>query len=156
MNLQEFLSHAGDMTGCMLVSAADCFRVSVWPVPTESFLAAKDRILEIRIFNEEEERKLFRPDIQSDFTARTIRERENRYPFFDEYQYLDIDTKKGQSADTMEVTATGGGRYALPFTDIEDARIQIRYYLDHYPETGQARIKDWRIVRFVGGHEDGI
>ena len=106
------------------------------------------KLLEIRVFNEMAEYRLFRGDIGSDFYERILSD-DDAGDTFDEVQYLDID----DSVDLLGgmVQSTGGGKYHLPFDKKKNAGIRIRYYLDRYETTGQARIRDWRAVEFVEG-----
>ena len=66
--------------------------------------------------------------------------------FYDEEQFLDIDTTK--KPNEQGVAATGGGRYQLPINNYNDAKIRIRNYCT-YDEVGRASVTDWRIVEFV-------
>ena len=105
----------------------------------------EEKVLEIRVFNKEKEYKLFRPQAGDDFKERI---RLDDGEFYDEVQYLDIDTKV---STPNAVYTTGGGKYNLPLQRINDAKIRIRYYLGKYDKTGQARICDWRIVELMEG-----
>ena len=68
--------------------------------------------------------------------------------FYDEEQFLDIDTTK--KPNEQGVAATGGGRYQLPINNYNDAKIRIRNYCT-YDEVGRSSVADWRIVKFVEG-----
>lgn len=118
----------------------------------EKLLGSEKKVLEIRIFDSNKEHRLFRSDIGKDtFAMRSIYDigdGKDTRDQFDEDQYLDIDEARGHTDGY--VYTTGGGRYHLPLDRIHDAKIRIRYYLEQYPETGQARIADWRVVEFVG------
>ena len=103
------------------------------------------KVLEIREFNKDKEYKLFRPQIDTEFRERIS---ENKGEFYDEIQYLDIDTKASSGKVTV---TTGGGKYNLPLHNKNNARIKIRYYIDKYETTGQARVSDWRIVELMEG-----
>ena len=151
MNVNRFLKKAQEemKAGTIMISSADRFQIIRLSENLEDH---------VRIFNEQEERKLFRTNISSAFMERTIRDRDITDPnfdaanfeqmHFDETQYLDIDLTKGQDPKSMEVTSTGGGRYVLPGNP-KNAKITIRYYLDQYSDSGQVKIRDWRIVEFV-------
>ena len=115
------------------------------------FIDAENKILEIRVFSKAGEMKLSRPDIGSKFYFREIfdeGENKDERDHYDELQYLDIDEKAGVTSDG-KVTATGGGTYMLPVSNIKDACIRIRYYFGKYSKTGQARVEDWRVVELV-------
>ena len=109
-----------------------------------SLTGKEEKVLEIRVFNEKREYKLFRPQVEVDFSERVC---EDTGEFFDEIQYLDIDTSKSSPGNV--IYSTGGGKYNLPLQKIKDAKVRIRYYLDQYNETGQARVCDWRIVELT-------
>lgn len=152
VTFDEFMNKAKYIEGYIVAGLTDEYIVDSWPLMQKSSLKGKEnKILEIRIFNENEELKLIRTDISKDFALR-YRKDENlsKDLYMDESQYLDIDTKKSGtvSENGGYVYATGGGKYYLPINEIEDSKIKIRYYFDRYEESGQARICDWRIVGF--------
>ena len=122
-----------------------------------TLLGKEDKILEIRIFNRQKEKKLFRGDIGKHFHERTRSDEELKEEFYDESQLLDIDEKRSKRsfADTGRVQTTGGGSYDLPLPSMKDARVIIRYYLSRYERSGQARISDWRLVAFQNGKSEG-
>ncbi len=107
-----------------------------------------EKALELRFFNRTEEIKLFRTSIDQDFFLRHITEENEIEDHMDEIQYLDIDTKKG--IDTLgTVRTTGGGAYYLPEglrANINDLAVWMRSYFGAYPESGHARVTDWRLV----------
>lgn len=153
VTFEEFKDEAKYIEGYIVASLTDEYIVDRWPVMQKDTLEdKKDKILEIRIFNESEELKLVRTDISKEFAMRhKTDENLEEDLYMDESQYLDIDTKKtGEvSEDGGYVYATGGGKYYLPRNDIKDLKIKIRYYFDRYENSGQARIGDWRIVGFA-------
>ena len=155
--------------GYYLAAMTDQYLVGIWP-PKDTAIDG-EKLLELRIFNQEMEYKLVRGDISRKFFLRIIDERPGRpnceqRDFFEEWQYLDIDTSKGRrrgdgktaakggdhSEEEGTVTTTGGGSFYFPFEkDVQpghNARVCIRYYLGKYEETGQARVEDWRVVGF--------
>ena len=152
VTFDEFIKEANNTQGYIIAALTDEYIVDIWPVMQEGTLEDKEeKILEIRIFNKDEEFKLVRTDISKDFVMRH-RKDENleERDYMDESQYLDIDTKKtGEMAEKGGyVYATGGGRYYLPENKVENLKIKIRYYFDRYKNSGQARICDWRVVGF--------
>ena len=152
VTFEEFINEAKYIEGYIVAQLTDEYIVDCWPEMQKSTLDSKaDKILEIRIFNENEELKLIRTDISKEFVMRyRTDEYLNKDLYMDESQYLDIDTKK--TGKTYEnggyVYATGGGKYYLPINRIDDLKVKIRYYFDKYESSGQARISDWRIVSF--------
>lgn len=108
----------------------------------------KSYLLDLRIFNDSEELHVFRGDISSPFYFRYVNDQDLRKLYtcyFDEEQYLDIDTTRSSGHD---VYTTGGGKYNLPYDNINDTKIIIRNYCASYPKTGIAYVSDWRIVGF--------
>lgn len=116
--------------------------------------------LEIRIFDEESEAKWFRASVEKQFRFRERRDVQNDKKetdglfWWDESQYLDVDTKRTQKARLQgrlspgTVYATGGGEYPLPIEDYTDAKIRIRNYLGEDPDTGELYAADWRLAGF--------
>ncbi|MBR5315364.1 MAG: hypothetical protein IKU44_01125 [Firmicutes bacterium] len=152
---ETFIAEAKNIeNGYVVASLTDAYIVDFWPMEKDSLDGKEGKILEVRVFNEEKEIKMFRTDISKEFRMR-IREDagETETEYFDEEQLLDIDTKKSAKSFAEEhmVYATGGGRYFLPLADMKGAAVKIRYYLDSYKESGQARICDWRLVTFKEG-----
>lgn len=156
MNFDEYIREANQTIskGWVIAALTDEYIVDEWPLNGNGLTSKEDKILEIRIFNKDEEIKLSRSDIGKGFTFRRINDLEDHRDKYDELQYLDIDEKIGKDEHGL-VTATGGGKYRLPLKSIKDAKIRIRYYLGKYDATGQARVEDWRVVEFVEGKTNG-
>lgn len=152
---RQWTEETTPMKGFVLAELTDRYIVDNWPlVHTPEILdLQKNKILEIRVFNKEREVKLFRGDIGRDFRMRILDESDKSVEYYDEEQFLDIDTKRSEKIfkDTNEVYATGGGRYYLPLKSMDDAKIVIRYHFGKYEDSGQARIKDWRAVELKEG-----
>lgn len=111
----------------------------------------ENKVLEIRAFNEKMEYKLFRTNISKEFAYRAIKDGENIAEHIDEEQFLDIDEARSMNLNNGNVVTTGGGLYHLPLKNHKNARIKVRYYLEKYAKTGQARVADWRLVGFEEG-----
>ena len=153
MNLGTFLDESKKIVkeGWIIAASTDRYLVDTWPMTRYSETdISEDKILEIRVFNTGAENRLCRPSISSEFTNRCINDtKEDQDDCFDEVQYLDIDEEmSNNSRDGMAVT-TGGGKYYLPLNKMHDAKVRIRYYLGRYEETGQVRVRDWRILEFI-------
>ena len=175
MTVESFLNGCKGMDGYIIVALTDEYIVDKWS-DTEILLTEKQmgKVLEIRVFSKYEEHKLFRPDIGKAFTERIIIDTESGTVLMvngeqidlssnadndkqslrwecmgDEIQFLDINMAKGRNENA--VFSTSGGAYNLPLEKSQDAKIKIRYYLDRYPDTGQARVADWRIVELMEG-----
>ncbi len=113
---------------------------------------SENKVLEIRAFNDDMEHKLFRTDISRDFHYRVIKDSDyGTDQTIDEVQILDIDTARSEGLRDGYVMTTGGGKYHLPLEKYYKACVKIRYYLERYEETGQARVADWRIVKIEEG-----
>ena len=158
-HVEGFLERAETMADAFIVaSLTDEYIVDHWPDmkgiasngERNTLSGKEDKILEIRIFNEEEERKLFRGDIGRSFHERRISDSDLKEEYYDESQLLDIDKKRSEESfsKTGRVRTIGGGSYYLPLPTMEEARVLVRYYLSRYEDSGQARISDWRLVKF--------
>ena len=142
--------------GYVLAQLTDEYLVDCWPQEKDGLAGKEAKLLELRVFNPEAEYKLFRSRMGASFKARCIDDSlaEPKRDYFDQEQYLDIDTVRSEETrEQGKVVTTGGGEYRLPlrFADLQEAKIWIRYYFDQYESTGQAKIADWRVVEFVGG-----
>ena len=138
---EQWREETKQMEGYVLAELTDCYIVDSWPlVRTPELLDNQiNKVLEVRVFNKEREAKLFRGDIGRAFRMRILDEKGKNVEYYDEEQYLDIDTKRSAKLfnDTHEVYATGGGRYYLPLMSMEDAKIVIRYYFGKYDQPAQ-------------------
>ena len=106
----------------------------------------EERLLELRCFDESGEYRVIRSTPDMYFSEREIISDESYGDgYYDEAQYLDIDTARTEIEADGWFYATGGGRYHLP----EAARmILVRNYY-RYDEEGIARKYDWRLVNFT-------
>lgn len=148
--LDEYLKEADNERGYILASLTDEYIVDKWPMEYCNLKGKEDKILEIRIFNDDKELKIYRTDIGKEFSCSIIKEDDYKdNDKVDEEQYLDIDTKK--TKNNHEVYSTGGGKYNLPLEKLNDAKIQIRYYIDRYEESGVARVCNWRCIALKEG-----
>ena len=163
INYSDFKNKYSNIeNGYVLAAMTDDYIVDTLPLKNEKTI--EEKLLEIRVFNTEMEAKLFRGDISREFSYRLIDDANNKYEnntkinkeldysdYFDDYQYLDIDTQKSKDSFNHDhtVRTTGGGSYHLPMEKMEDVMIKVRMYFDKYPETGQARVFDWRVVDFA-------
>lgn len=161
VNFKEFLDKCEDIKDGYIVAAmTDKYIVNKWPLIKNDIV--EEKLLEIRVFNKGMEAKLFRSDISKEFSYRLINDDKKIYEtennkdldysdYFDDYQYLDIDTQRSKKSFENEkmVITTGGGSYHLPMKKMNDVMVKIRMYFGKYPDTGQARVFDWRVVDFV-------
>lgn len=158
---EEFINKiAGIRDGYIVLSLTDEYMVESWTERTKNnmLLQLNEKmkyILEVRVFNELQEIKCFRTDISKEFRIREIIEAEwSEWDSFDEEQLLDIDRKASIElfAEKHMVQSIGGGQYGYPLVELpmeeQHVIVRIRYYLDKYEATGQARVKDWRLVGF--------
>ncbi len=152
MTVKEFLDSAYEMIpdGWFIAALTDRYIVDKWPLSRGLPDDIETKVLEARIFSASGEIRLSRTDIGKGFSYRAVFDAKEKRDSFDEVQYLDIDEKRGKTEEG-KVYTTGGGSYQLPVNRMANAQIKIRYYLGKYPETGQARIEDWRIVEFMEG-----
>lgn len=110
------------------------------------------RLLEIRLFSEEQEVLARRTMIGAGhkFQWRIASEKgllENEYVV--KYQTLDIDRTKinAGSNGNLQLMTTGGGKYELPVSETHDS-IRVISYID-YDESGMAYIYDNRLAGFT-------
>jgi len=126
----------------------------------ESVQRKEQKLLDIRIFDTQREARMLRGDIGRTFQGRMIddtKEVLKSQEYFDEEQYLDIDSKRSKELLIRErkVQATGGGCYPMPLPGLEEKmegdfgeiKVKLRNYLDFYKDTGQAYVRDWRLVK---------
>lgn len=158
IKLQDFLEKIpSDFRGIVLAELSDCILLETWEKAKPVLVKEEIKILDVRVFNDRAEYRLFRGNIGEDFQIRVIdasKEGQGDYnDFYDECQFLDIDAKEslGNNGSLMQqgvITATGGGTYRLPEMncDYNNLKIKIRYYFKQYKKTGQAKVFDWRIV----------
>lgn len=112
----------------------------------------EDKLLEIRCFDENGELHAVRSELGEPFSFRRIPDKESKLcdecDFFDESQYLDIDSAKTEEKNDGSVYATGGGSYHLPDDAKGKSMLLVRYYY-RFDDDGVANIYDWRLVGFT-------
>lgn len=141
MNLTEFIDKA-NIKGYAVLMYTDEFDVVEYPCEIKD----ENKLLEIRIFNNECEYRMLRGCIGEEFSYRYVDDIDKDY--FEDYQRLDIDATKGK--DYGKVFATGGGKYSLPInlaSNGKDLFVKIHSYIK-YDDNGLAYIDDWRLVDF--------
>lgn len=152
--------------GYAILLFTDRFQVDEWPLSKENEDGLEkdfdDKLLDMRVFCEEMESRIFRGDAGSDFFSRTAIDAGR--DFYDDEQFLDIDetlSEKGENG-FWKIRATGGGSYCLPVKafvntkglladSIQNAKIRLRNYIDYDEKSGQAYIRDWRLCGFKSG-----
>ena len=146
--IKNIFSNCGDNT-FFVAQYTDKFDIGIW---NENIIKNTNKLLELRVFDKDKEWKLFRSDIGKDFSYRLQGEDDNKEEgvyYFDEVQLLDIDTSKEyKKSELMKTTA--GGKYKLPkdISDLDRAAIRVRHYFGVDNESGQAFIRDYRLVDF--------
>lgn len=105
------------------------------------------KLLDIRVFDENKEYRLFRDYAGSEFSETVMDDRTMPEERHEDEQYLDIDTKRSKPG-TGRVMATGGGSYRFPRMYTEETKVKIRNYVK-YDEFGQASLVAWRVVGFT-------
>lgn len=149
-SLVDFLNINKDFSGYALIQCTD--RYTVLELPDKDIDISENKLLEIRIFNKDEEKRLFRLDLQDEFCYYETNDT-NLKPeidYFDQQQILDIDTTKVLEGNC--VRSTGGGVYTIPRSvfrgkKLGQAAVIIRHYFG-VTKAGQAYIKDFRCVEF--------
>lgn len=147
--IMDIISRLDD--SLVMAQMSDRFIFANWDEDSEALiLQNEDKLIDLRIFNSNEELHVFRSDLCEDFVWRFIDDRKpiSGYEnYFDEAQFLDIDTERSSRSfkENHIVKTTSGGTYHLPFDSMDGTKIVIRSYCGFYPETGTAYIRDWRI-----------
>ena len=145
------------MTGFVAASLTDEYIIDRWPMTDNTLDGKEDKILEVRVFNDSKEYKLFRTDIGRQFNFRVIDDNdlEAGIEKIKESQYLDIDTKRSVqdgaengTGNSRRVYTMGGGQFFLPVSNINNAEVEIVYYIRKDERSGEARITDWRAAGF--------
>ena len=150
-NYCNFWKAAEDMQGYFIAALTDELRVGVWPMADADYELNEEKVIEIRVFNDQKEIKIFRTDIGKEFSKVRIID-DNDLPegmeFFSQDQYLDIDTNRSGNVPGY-VKTTGGGRYFLPIRRYSDeTKVTINYYVTKDRDSGLAKVTDWRVVGF--------
>lgn len=131
-----------------VVQYTDKFDIGIW---NENVIKNTNKLLELRVFDNKREWKLFRSDLGKDFYSRYEDDtgKKEGVDYFDEIQLLDIDITRS-SKDSRQIYTTAGGRYNLPkdISDLDRAAIRVRHYFGVDNESGQAFIRDYRLVDF--------
>lgn len=126
----------------------DKFDIGIW---NENTIENTNKLLELRVFDNKKEWKLFRSDLGKDFYSRYEDDtgKNEGVDYFDEIQLLDIDISRS-SKDSRKMCTMAGGEYNLPkYIDYLDrAAIIVRHYFGVDNESGQAFIRDYRLVDF--------
>ena len=110
-----------------------------------------EKLLELRVFDENGEFRAYRDLLGKPFKFREINaENEKQFDgnYFEENQYLDIDTKYTFEDDKTKKQATGGGQYHLPDDVKNMTMLKVRYYYT-FSDEGIAQKCDWRLVGFT-------
>lgn len=140
------------MEGYVFAAFTDGLLLGIWDQNIDFITEKWDRLLELRIFNENMEVKCYRASIGREFYERIMdKNEEENYDFYEENQILDIDTLRSAelNRETGDVLTTGGGRYHLPVVMTENVSIVTRHYIRENEQTGQAEEFDWRMVGFA-------
>lgn len=148
-------------SGYVFAQCTDMLIFERWPDGKNAVSVAKDRIMDIRIFDTDYECHLFRTDIGPDaawlgrmkdgdsWPLPEDKDRIKNPDMFDEYQMIDIDAPASINQPNGYAQAIGGGVYPLPHKIEDGLKIIIRNYVGYYEESGQAYVKDWRLVGFT-------
>ena len=131
--------------GPAVIMLTNRFLVAPYPFRSETIVEInQDKLLELRIFDDNMELKLFRGSVGKELKYRYLSDADCQ-DYFDDEQYLDVDEKRSKDCDN--VRSTGGGTYAVPLASFCDAKLKLRNYV-RYDENGQCYIWDWRMLEF--------
>lgn len=157
ISFQDFIEKLGGMTGFVAASLTDEYIIDRWPMADNALDGKEAKVLEVRVFNDRKEYKLFRTDIGKEFNLRVIDDNdlEPGIERIKESQYLDIDTKRsahdeqdGGAGNGRRVYTMGGGQFFLPVSNMNNAVVEIVYYIRKDEKSGEARVTDWRAAGF--------
>ncbi len=101
----------------------------------------EDKLLELRAFDKNSEYRVYRSTVDKPFFERKINDAVDNKKYFDEEQYIDIDSTRSEGNTRY---TTGGGKFHLPQDSLDSTKIVIRYYYSY--DDGIASVVDWRIV----------
>lgn len=163
--ITTFLNKAKDTfkglqnTVYVIITYTDSFEVIKYSDLSDAKIK-EEKLLDIRIFNESAEIRMYRDYCGNTFypIVEIVDSRmQDKFEYYDDYQYIDIDTKRSVKNSDGKVRATGGGWYRFPFSgkDIEGIKLQIRNYVA-FDQNGQAYIKAWRLVSFCNNKGEVI
>ena len=160
-NEAEFIADFNEAVSSMkegYIVAMSTDKFDVQCIDSENFERSKlyQMALEIRIFHESAEVKWFRTSIDKEWKCRVINDMQLKedFEYWDEFQYLDIDTEKTRKMGESGIAyATGGGRYSLPIKKYDEAKVKVRNYLSYEEDTSQLYVSDWRLVKFCNEEE---
>lgn len=143
------------MSGSYIMPFFTDQKLGIWPTDQYDVEGINmNHLLEIRVFNEKEETRIWRNSITEDFKIRTIDGTDTRDTIY-EKQFLDIDSRKTNSNKVdngmITVVSTGGGTYKLPAELYDDNAMLILKNYIKYTEEGIAKIVDYRVVGIEKG-----
>lgn len=141
----QFLCVLTDQVVCGVYEGSRQFRSSI---STDAL--DEEKLLELRIFDQDRELRVFRSYTGEDFKVRYLDDTtEDVSDFYDEEHYLDQDSTKTfdlGNGFTRFVT-TGGGAYELPVSP-SFRKVRVRTYLKE-SLNGLQYAGDWRILEYV-------
>ena len=124
--IEKMIKEAAEIPGgCYVAMFTDEFRAGDNSELESVAVAKVDKLLELRVFNSDMEYKVYRSDIGREFMTRVLRDADDDRDTFDEVQMLDIDVPASLKESDGYVRATGGGRYHVPITKIDDAKVKM-------------------------------
>ena len=111
-----------------------------------------DKLLEVRAFDKNSEFRAYRDVVSAGFKTRSNQDdvKDIKYDgYYDQAQYLDIDTKIVVDKDNPRIKATiGGGAFTMP-SDVQNRELLVVRYYYRFNDNGIARICDWRLLDFT-------
>ena len=104
-----------------------------------------EKLLDIRVFNEEAEFHCFRRNLRAEFSSRFVSDDQQKIDSFDEEQY--IETDRSRYGTRYDSESDIDSMPIVLFDEMAKYRtVTIRYYFDEYSD-GAVYIRDWRMVR---------
>lgn len=138
VTLQEYLKKNSGIDGYISFIATDACWLRKWPL-NESFDwdASEEKIREIRIFNQDEEMKLYRGTVDNQLHERHISDKAVGSQAKTAIYYRDHFDEKQYLAYYEEKRCPSSGNRLM---------LKVRYYFKQDPVTSRAYIVDWRAV----------
>lgn len=140
-----------DLKGYMIAEYTDKYCIDDWPSSEKIDI---DHLLDLRVFSEEKEVRVFRTYIGRQFSGPVVKDESGRNPedIMDEVQLLDIADIKETESGKKQIHTVTAGIYEMPsswnFKAEDNPGIRIRCYFDSYSGSKRAYIKDFRCVGF--------
>lgn len=145
--IQDLIDQTKDMNGYVIAAYTDAYVIDDW---NPDMKINEKKLLDLRVFSEKKEVRLFRSSIGKGFHLSVLKDDENT-EHYDQVQILDIaEAVMDEEAGKVKIDTISSGSYYMPASidGMKNPGIRIRYYFGKYPGSERAYIKNWRCVGF--------